>query len=86
MDKRIAYCGVACSDCEDYKNNRCPGCRGTEWSADDICMPVKCCRERGIECCAFCSGFPCGDMAEFYGESEGHREAYRRMLAMRAKG
>ena len=85
MDERIAFCGVDCSVCSDYLNERCPSCRRTDWSAEDICMPVRCCREREIECCAFCSEFPCGDMAAFYEESDGHGEAYRRMLAMRAE-
>ena len=79
----IAYCGVDCSVCPDYLNGTCVSCRQTVWKEDDICMPVRCCREKGIEFCAFCSDFPCGDMAEFYEESDGHREAYRRMRAMR---
>lgn len=85
MNELIAFCGVDCSTCSDFLDERCPSCRKTDWSEDDICMPVRCCREREIECCAFCSGFPCGDMAEYYEESDGHREAYRRMLAMRAE-
>ena len=58
-------------------------CRLTDWKAGDECLPVKCCRGKEIECCAFCGLFPCGDMADFYSESDSHREAYRRMLALR---
>ena len=83
MDTKIAYCGVDCSVCPDYLNNVCPSCRLTQWEDGDECMPVKCCREKGIDVCAFCAEFPCGSMAEFYMESESHKAAYRRMLAMR---
>lgn len=75
----IACCGVDCAACPDDSSGACPSCRGTEWKADDICMPVKCCREKGIDACGFCDGFPCGDMREFYEESENHRQACQRM-------
>ncbi len=84
MDHRIAYCGVDCFACPDYQTGVCPACKRTPWTEDDICMPVKCCREKGIEFCGQCGGFPCGDMREFYAESEGHAAAYQRMLAMRS--
>ena len=78
-----AYCGVDCSVCPDFINKTCPSCRLTEWKEDDICMPVKCCREKDIDFCAFCAGFPCADMSEFYNESDGHRRAYELMRIMR---
>ena len=83
MDPVIAYCGVDCSVCPDYKTGVCPSCRMTVWKEGDACMPVACCRDKGIDCCAFCEGFPCADMAEFYDDSDSHRVAYRRMLAIR---
>ena len=83
MDSLIAYCGVDCSSCMDYRSKTCPSCRATAWKADDLCMPVQCCREKQIDVCAFCNAFPCTDMAEFYEESDGHREAYRRMCTVR---
>ncbi len=82
-EEMIAYCGVDCSACPDYIDKKCPSCRKTEWRDGDICMPVRCCTEKGIAFCAGCEGFPCADMAEFYRESEGHEAAYRRMLALR---
>ena len=85
MDNSIAYCGVDCAACPDYSKGICPSCRQTEWKEDDLCMPVKCCREKSIDVCAFCDGFPCESMAEFYEESDGHRDAYRRMCAMRGE-
>ena len=81
-DPLIAYCGVTCAACPDYAGGKCPGCRETVWG-DDPCMPVRCCKEKGIDVCGQCGAFPCADMAAFYKESEGHKEAYRRMCAMR---
>lgn len=83
MDQPIAYCGVDCFACADYKTGVCPSCRLTEWDEDDLCMPVRCCREKGIEACAFCGGFPCADMRAFFEESDSHKAAYRRLLRMR---
>ena len=84
MDPMIAYCGVDCGACPDYKDGKCPSCRLSEWNEDDICMPVKCCSDRGIECCAYCVSFPCEDMSAFYEESPSHRAAYERMLSLRS--
>ena len=86
MKTEIAFCGVDCSDCGDYLDGKCPSCRMTKWEEGAVCMPVQCCGEKGIACCAFCPGFPCGDMKEFYEESESHRLAYQLMLDMRAEG
>ena len=84
MNPQIAYCGVDCAACEDYQSGVCPSCRLTDWK-DDPCMPVGCCREKGIEACAFCADFPCDDMADFYAESDSHRQAQQRMIRMRAE-
>ena len=81
----LAYCGVDCSACPDYLNQICPSCKQTDWKEDDICLPVECCRKKKIEFCAFCDHFPCKNMAEFYEESDSHREAYERMSAMRSR-
>ena len=79
----IAYCGVDCSACADLKTKKCPGCRQTEWADGDPCMPVACCRGKGISLCGECADFPCGDMKGFYAESESHEKAYRRMRSLR---
>lgn len=78
---KTAYCGVDCSACPDYASGTCPGCRQTEWG-DDPCAPVACCREKGIPFCGKCGEFPCRMMAEFYEESDSHRQAYDRMRAL----
>lgn len=79
----IAFCGVDCSACPDFRNNVCPSCKQSVWEDGDPCMPVKCCQDKQISFCAYCREFPCADMAEFYEESDGHRDAYQRMKAMR---
>ena len=81
MNSLIAYCGVDCSTCTDYRNEKCPGCRQTDWSDTDVCLPVKCCRERKISICGECPAFPCGEMSDFYTESESHALAFERMKA-----
>ncbi|MBQ3848816.1 MAG: GNAT family N-acetyltransferase [Clostridia bacterium] len=81
----IAYCGVDCSSCPDLETNKCPGCRQTEWTESDTCMPVECCRKRNISCCGECDVFPCPDMREFYRESEGHKRAYMLMCDVNDK-
>ena len=81
----IGYCGVDCAACPDFLTGKCPDCRKSEWPDDDPCMPIACCREKGIDCCGQCDGFPCESMAGFYEESEGHRAAYARMKALRAE-
>ena len=83
MDPKIAPCGVDCSVCADNITNKCPSCRLTEWTDDDICPPVKCCAEKDIDFCGFCDTFPCGIMAEFYEESDSHKEAYIRMCEVK---
>ena len=85
MDHTVAYCGVDCLECGDYQDGTCVSCRLTEWKENEICMPVKGCREKGIEFCARCGIFPCESMTEFYMESDSHREAYRRMCAVNKK-
>ena len=85
MNDNIAYCGVDCSVCPDYLDKSYPSCRLTEWTEEDICMPVRCCREKGIEFCGACDSFPCKDMAEFYEESDSHRKALERMKAISQK-
>lgn len=83
MNEFTAYCGVDCSACPDLSAGKCPGCGRTQWREGDECMPVACCRRRGIDFCGKCPEFPCADMKDFYEESDGHRAAYSLMLGMR---
>ena len=82
-NEMIAFCGVDCAACSDLAEGKCPGCRKTVWPEDDPCPPVGCCGKRGIEVCGQCEDFPCQMMREFYEESDSHRAAYARMLALR---
>lgn len=41
MKDIIAYCGVDCTLCDDYKNNSCPSCKASKWKKGDICMLVS---------------------------------------------
>lgn len=75
----IAYCGVDCHECVDFEKGFCPGCRKTEWTEDEICPIVACCKKKGVSVCGECPTFPCGDMKGFYDESESHRRALARM-------
>ena len=84
LSEQIAFCGVDCAVCSDYTEKKCPGCRKTEWPADDPCPPVGCCQKRGIRVCGQCDDFPCRMMREFYEESDSHRAAYERMRALQA--
>ena len=79
----IAYCGVDCSVCPDLTEGKCPGCRQSNWEEEGPCLPVECCRTKGISCCGECDTFPCGDMKAFYQESESHEAAYELMRSMR---
>ena len=86
MDKdSIAYCGVDCAACSDLLEGKCADCRRSEWPEGDACLPVDCCRKKGISVCGECESFPCADMAEFYRESENHRAALARMRALRGE-
>ena len=51
----IAYCGLYCGNCRQYKKGKCPGCRENEkmtW-----CKIRKCCIENNYRSCAACSEF-----------------------------
>lgn len=83
---KIGFCGVDCAACPDYLNEICPGCRESVWPEGDACPPIACCGEKKISCCGLCPDFPCTMMREFYGESESHEEAFRRMRFLRKGG
>ena len=81
----IAYCGVDCSACVDFKTVKCLSCRETVWEDGDQCMPVACCEKRGIHFCGQCAVFPCDDIKSFYSESESHEKAYEFMRSVHDK-
>ena len=81
----LGYCGVDCSACPDDTQGECPSCRDSRWADGDICLPVRCCREKGLDLCGQCGVFPCPMMAESYQESDSHRQAEERMLRFSQK-
>jgi hypothetical protein len=48
----IGYCGICCSICNSYRNNRCSGC------PDLDCEISKCAKSRDTFCFS-CEDFPC---------------------------
>ncbi len=69
----IAYCGIDCNTCKNYKQNaNCQGCRVDETLLSD-CFTIGCCREKNIDFCSQCATFPCTEMKEFY-DSAPHRK------------
>ena len=93
--EQIGFCGVDCAACPDILNDTCPGCRESIWPEGDACPPIACCGRKTISCCGLCPDlktisccglcpdFPCTMMRDFYGESESHEEAFRRMCDLR---
>ena len=75
----IAFCGADCAVCPDFLSGKCPNCRKSPQPGGDACRPAACCLKKGLLCCGDCESFPCADMADFYAESEGHRQALARM-------
>ncbi|MBR6472310.1 MAG: DUF1653 domain-containing protein [Firmicutes bacterium] len=75
----IGFCGVDCSACPDFLNSKCPGCRQSIGLNDEECMAAQCCMDRGILICGQCKDYPCEDMKDFFEESDGHREARKRI-------
>jgi hypothetical protein len=51
----IAYCGLYCSNCNKFKNEKCPGCMENEKAS--WCKIRLCCREREIANCGECKEF-----------------------------
>lgn len=51
----IAYCGLFCSNCKQYKKGKCPGCKENDkftW-----CKIRSCCMEKKYKSCADCIDF-----------------------------
>ena len=57
-EKGLAYCGLACSICE--QNKTCASCRSNACEHRDWCQNRSCCIEKGLNGCWECDQFPCG--------------------------
>jgi hypothetical protein len=53
--KLVAFCGLYCGECGQYKRGRCPGCAENEKAG--WCTIRTCCQENGYATCAACTQF-----------------------------
>jgi hypothetical protein len=68
----LAYCGLFCGGCKNYKSNLdCAGCRYEESLVAD-CPTRACAEERGLLHCGDCDQFPCDDLKGFYEDGIRH--------------
>jgi hypothetical protein len=65
--KQVAFCGLYCGACGQYKRGRCPGCAQNEKAR--WCKIRLCCQENGYTTCAACTLFAdvhdCGKFDNF---------------------
>jgi hypothetical protein len=50
--KLVAYCGLYCGNCKQFKKGKCPGCRENEKAK--WCKIRTCCIENNYDSCADC--------------------------------
>jgi hypothetical protein len=51
----VAFCGLYCGECGQYKRGKCPGC--AENVKAGWCKIRTCCQENGYATCAACTQF-----------------------------
>lgn len=51
----VAFCGLYCGACGQYKRGKCPGCAKNEKAG--WCKIRTCCQENGYATCAVCTRF-----------------------------
>jgi len=83
----LAYCGLFCGGCKNYKENaNCMGCRFEEKLLDD-CPTRACASARGLLHCGDCKEFPCPALKKFYEDGVRHHGmALQNVLRMRDIG
>ena len=84
MDGTLAFCGIYCGECKNYRQNmNCAGCRTEEKLIDDCTIRV-CAAKFGYFHCGECGQFPCEELNEFYNDGKAsHLKAYYNLLEMR---
>ncbi len=81
-NKQIAYCGINCTECKNYRQNaNCKSCREEELLIDD-CTTKKCCVKKDIDFCSECKIFPCEQMQVFYKSNAFRQKGYQILLEM----
>lgn len=90
MSRYNAYCGLYCGACcsmitNDKANNvesalkmqtdakELP-CGGCDADSQSNCEFVTCCKEHGVDSCAFCPEFPCSMLMKFKDEEWEHHK------------
>ena len=83
----LAYCGLFCGGCKNYKENmNCMGCRFEEELVTD-CPTRACAADRGLLYCGDCEEFPCPSLKEFYEDGiRHHGMALQNVLRIRDIG
>ncbi|MBN1562535.1 MAG: DUF3795 domain-containing protein, partial [Anaerolineae bacterium] len=65
--KLVAFCGLYCGACGQYKRGKCPGCAENEKAG--WCKIRTCCQENNYATCAACTQFAsvteCGKFDNF---------------------
>jgi hypothetical protein len=70
--EKLAYCGLFCGGCRNYKENlNCMGCRLEENLVDD-CPTRACAAAKNLVHCGECDEFPCAGLQAFYDDGVRH--------------
>jgi hypothetical protein len=68
----LAYCGLYCGGCKNYKEEmNCMGCRFEKSLVDD-CPTRACAAKKGLLYCGECEEFPCPGLKDFYEDGIRH--------------
>jgi hypothetical protein len=85
--EKLAYCGIFCGGCTNFKENyNCMGCRDEEEMVND-CPTRTCCIQKGLIHCGECSDFPCEELNNFYNDGvQHHNLAFTNMNQIKKDG
>jgi hypothetical protein len=83
----LAYCGLYCGGCKNYKEKmNCMGCRFEKSLVDD-CPTRACAVKRGLLYCGDCEEFPCPSLKGFYEDGMRHHAmAFQNVLRIKEIG
>ena len=75
MASEYSPCGIICDDCEWFRGEKEPRCRGCTTAAGNpfwgSCLTYKCVQDHGAEHCGACEEFPCKEFMVRYDPREG---------------
>ena len=83
----LAFCGLFCGGCRNYKENmNCMGCRYEQQLVAD-CPTRACAISKGLLHCGDCEEFPCAELKAFYEDGVRHHGlALQNVLRIREIG